>query len=134
MAKVDRFRNLAEFRAEQQRWADVANVHAGHLQSHWLLLKDPGLRNRLARETVVALVRGALPQTVAGTLSGAGLGGALQWAMGNGTGGWAKRALLFGASLAAPMLAAKAEQFPLRLLLGEVGISLGRLKAYLRDR
>lgn len=134
MAASEPFRSLAEYRAERQRWAQASEAHAGRLRGHLARLKEPELRKSLFREALGGMIRGALPQNLAGALSSAGVGTALQWALGSGKAGWAKRALLTGLSLVAPSLLARAEQLPVRSLIREVGVSLQRIKDYLRSR
>ncbi len=132
MGGNERFRNLAEYRAERQRWAQASEHHAQRLHGYAARLKDPAVRQDLMREALGGMLRGALPQGLSGAMTGAGFGGVLQMALGRGQGSLAKRALLFGIGLVAPTLLAKVEQLPLRTLINEVGISLERIKNYLR--
>ncbi|MBP8823065.1 MAG: hypothetical protein KBH07_05440 [Flavobacteriales bacterium] len=134
MAVDEPFRSLAEYRAERQRWAGTSGLYAGRLRTHLAAIRDKETRRGLAREAATGLLRSALPQSMSSALSATGMGNALHLVLGRGKAGWTKRALLFGLGLVAPALVAKVEQLPLRKLVREVGISLDRVQAYLRER
>jgi hypothetical protein len=104
MKRIDRFRTLADFKAERQRAKDLRDLHAERFREHVNVLGNGKDRSRLLKNSISGLVHGLPGKILSVALGRGGIGSGLGLAVGAGKGGWAKRAALFAVGLAMPDL------------------------------
>lgn len=135
MKTIDRFHNLAEFRAEKARLHLQKETHLVRLEDHFLAWKKPAFRKAMAKDVISDITHQLLPKGLLGTLlSKVDIGTGISMALGSGRGGAAKRAGLFALGAAAPSLLQKLENISLPEIGEEFKVSWQRLKKHMRER
>jgi hypothetical protein len=134
MKRIDRFRTLADFKAERQRAKDLRDLHAERFREHVNVLGNGKDRSRLLKNSISGLVHGLPGKILSVILGRGGIGSGLGLAVGAGKGGWAKRAALFAVGLAMPDLVKRLESLSLSDLAHELQVSWHRWKEHMAER
>lgn len=134
MKRIDRFRTLADFKAERQRAKDLRDLHAERFREHVNVLGNGKDRSRLLKNSISGLVHGLPGKILSVILGRGGIGSGLGLAVGAGKGGWAKRAALFAVGLAMPDLVKRLESLSLSDLAHELQVSWSRWKEHMAER
>ncbi|MCO6481723.1 MAG: hypothetical protein J5I62_02905 [Flavobacteriales bacterium] len=133
--KPKRFADLRAVEAERQRLTALRDGHADRLQAHLGQLAEQDFRREMAANALRGAFAGLWHKgTKGGGFVREGLLGGLKLALGANQGSWAKRAGLMALGWAAPSLLKTLENVSWADIGHEVGISMGRARAFWRER
>ncbi|HMN06025.1 MAG TPA: hypothetical protein PKD45_09880 [Flavobacteriales bacterium] len=135
MKRLERFNNLDEVRAEKERLAAIRDAHGDRLQGQLASLSQAEVRRNILRDAAKGALSGLLPRGLSENMATmGGIASGLQMAWGARGGSLAKRAGLFLLGMAGPALLGRVERIPLTEIAKEIGISVQRVREYIRER